>query len=403
MISSSSSSSLLLHLHYLPPCSPSLFLPKFQIPSHLNSIYKPRKFSISVSSSSSDQSSSSWEREEIRWLREEQRWIREEKRWVREELRWKSERESLLQEIAELKSQIQSLEKQNSMQKSSVPEAISSVSEVIEVLKEVDLSSVNQKQISETGSGAIPMILESEKKEVDEMVVKEVRVLENRVKEMAAAKKNKLSIRIGSEGEDVRAMQEALFKLGFYSGEEEMEFSIFSSGTERAIKTWQASLNIPEDGIMTAELLEKLYMLQGSIDGNSTSTVEKESDNGASVASVTEVSAIKQIVVKENNGSESEASDHRVFLLGENRWEDSSRLMGGNKQVGESTIGISTTKCISCRGEGRVLCTECDGTGEPNIEEQFMEWIDEGAKCPYCEGLGYNICDLCDGKTIITA
>ncbi|PIA35990.1 hypothetical protein AQUCO_03400111v1 [Aquilegia coerulea] len=335
MISSSSSSSLLLHLHYLPPCSPSLFLPKFQIPSHLNSIYKPRKFSISVSSSSSDQSSSSWEREEIRWLREEQRWIREEKRWVREELRWKSERESLLQEIAELKSQIQSLEKQNSMQKSSVPEAISSVSEVIEVLKEVDLSSVNQKQISETGSGAIPMILESEKKEVDEMVVKEVRVLENRVKEMAAAKKNKLSIRIGSEGEDVRAMQ--------------------------------------------------------------------ESDNGASVASVTEVSAIKQIVVKENNGSESEASDHRVFLLGENRWEDSSRLMGGNKQVGESTIGISTTKCISCRGEGRVLCTECDGTGEPNIEEQFMEWIDEGAKCPYCEGLGYNICDLCDGKTIITA
>lgn len=36
--------------------------------------------------------------------------------------------------------------------------------------------------------------------------------------------------------------QEALLKLGFYSGEEDMEFSSFSSGTERAVKTWQVSL-----------------------------------------------------------------------------------------------------------------------------------------------------------------
>lgn len=27
--------------------------------------------------------------------------------------------------------------------------------------------------------------------------------------------------------------------LGFYSGEEDMEYSSFSSGTERAVKTWQ--------------------------------------------------------------------------------------------------------------------------------------------------------------------
>lgn len=36
--------------------------------------------------------------------------------------------------------------------------------------------------------------------------------------------------------------QEALLKLGFYSGEEDMEFSSFSSGTERAVKTWQVSV-----------------------------------------------------------------------------------------------------------------------------------------------------------------
>ena len=29
--------------------------------------------------------------------------------------------------------------------------------------------------------------------------------------------------------------------MGFYSGEEDMEFSSFSSGTERAVKTWQVS------------------------------------------------------------------------------------------------------------------------------------------------------------------
>ncbi|CAL8137736.1 unnamed protein product [Prunus armeniaca] len=54
-------------------------------------------------------------------------------------------------------------------------------------------------------------------------------------------------------------MQEASQKLGFYLGEEDMEFSSFSSGTERAVKTWQASLDAPQDGIVTAELLEQLY------------------------------------------------------------------------------------------------------------------------------------------------
>lgn len=38
--------------------------------------------------------------------------------------------------------------------------------------------------------------------------------------------------------------QEALLKLGFYSGEEDMEYSSFSSGTERAVKTWQVSLRL---------------------------------------------------------------------------------------------------------------------------------------------------------------
>ncbi|CAL8137833.1 unnamed protein product [Prunus armeniaca] len=39
-----------------------------------------------------------------------------------------------------------------------------------------------------------------------------------------------------------------------------MEFSSFSSGTERVVKTWQASLDAPQDGIVTAELLEQLVI-----------------------------------------------------------------------------------------------------------------------------------------------
>ena len=78
--------------------------------------------------------------------------------------------------------------------------------------------------------------------------------------------------------------QEALLKLGFYSGEEDMEYSTFSSGTDRAVKTWQvsntvllhailhlcypllmiqtlfqATVGTSENGVMTSELLERLF------------------------------------------------------------------------------------------------------------------------------------------------
>ncbi|BBH09527.1 plastid transcriptionally active 5, partial [Prunus dulcis] len=109
------------------------------------------------------------------------------------------------------------------------------------------------------------------------------------VPEVKEKNKSRNALRKGSEGEEVRAMQEALQKLGFYWGEEDMEFSSFSSGTERAVMTWQ------------------------------------EDTNGAAVTSATEISEVQQTLVKEGV-TEVEVSEHRVFLLGENRWEDSSRL-----------------------------------------------------------------------------
>ncbi|KAH7521794.1 hypothetical protein FEM48_Zijuj07G0070000 [Ziziphus jujuba var. spinosa] len=329
---------------------------------------KPLPFSSSISSSSSFShslsfnshvcfssfSSSHSDREEQQWLREEQRWLREEQRWLREEQRWARERDSLLRQISDLQFRIQALERQLSVQEgASVSETIASIAGLLQVLK--DKSLIAETGLS-TSTSTSPM--------------------------------------------------EALLKLGFYSGEEDMEFSSFSSGTERAVKTWQASLGAPEDGIMTEQLLERLFVEQIGGSGSNLKTdrnnspvdTPKEGTNGAAIASFTEISKVQQKIVKDEGVAEVDLSHQRVFLLGENRWEEPSRLGRYNKN-GESKTKQSTTKCLSCRGEGRLLCMECDGTGEPNIEPQFLEWVDEGAKCPYCDGLGYTICDVCEGKS----
>ncbi|KAL1192900.1 Protein disulfide isomerase pTAC5 [Cardamine amara subsp. amara] len=348
------------------------------------------------------QNPSDFNREEVRWLREEQRWIREEQRWLREEQRWIRERESLLSEISDLQLRIQSLESRNSQLGSSVPDTISNIAALLQVLKE-------KNRISESGFSTTPMVLENtiepepEPEEVEEeekrMIVEEkVRVSEPVKKKK---KKKRRTLKVGSEGDDVQAMQEALMKLGFYSGEEDMEFSSFSSGTASAVKTWQASLGVREDGVMTVELLESLFMDEEDIetDKDEASTMkQEEAGNGAVFTSVTQVSEKQQSIVKEQSDREVDVTQNRVFLLGENRWEDPSRLIGRNKPVDRSKSTDTKTKCITCRGEGRLMCLECDGTGEPNVEPQFMEWVGEDMKCPYCEGLGYTVCDVCDGK-----
>ncbi|GMI70005.1 plastid transcriptionally active 5 [Hibiscus trionum] len=364
--------------------------------SHANSFpSKPSSLSPSPSSNlficfSSSNNSSNFDREEARWLREEQRWLREEQRWLREEQRWLKEKESLLREISQLKLQIQALESRNSVHGASASETISRIGALLQVLTE-------KNRIAESGESAREMVLEEVKEK--ELVVDEgVRVLEK--KEIEVEKKiERKALRVGSEGDQVREMQEALEKLGFYSGEEDMEFSSFSSGTERAVKTWQATVGAPEDGIMTAQLLRRLFGEQ-QIKSSSSTNIDKGT-NGTAIASLTEISEIEQKVVKEEGSTEAQVSQHRVFLLGENRWEDPSRLSGKGKQVTESKNKDGKTRCLACRGEGRLMCTECDGSGEPNIEEQFLEWVDEGADCPYCDGLGYTTCDVCEGEKVV--
>ncbi|KAG5227886.1 protein disulfide isomerase [Salix suchowensis] len=307
--------------------------------------------------------SSNPDREEFLWLREEQRWLREEQRWLREEQRWSRDRESLLTQIQSLKLQIEALENRISILQGG-EDTVAKVGLLLQVLKDKN----NSNLITENGSSARPIVLE-------EKAVEEHKEVIDRVLEEKKEEKERKTLRKGSEGEQVKEMQEALQKLGFYSGEEDMEYSSFSVGTERAVRTWQASLGVSEDGIMTTELLKRLYMEQ-HIDAPMSSISETQK-GGAQAAPVESISS------------------------GENRWEEPSRLNDRKKQVSGSKTKDSAKQCLACRGEGRLLCTECDGTGEPNVEPQFLEWVDEGANCPYCEGHGYTTCDVCDGKTTI--
>ncbi|XP_021753526.1 uncharacterized protein LOC110718895 isoform X2 [Chenopodium quinoa] len=346
---------------------------------------------------------SDYEAEEQRWLREEQRWLREEQRWLREEARWNSERQSLLRQISELSLQIQHLQSElddfRNNRSNSADFEVTTLTKMAALLEaknsnqildfsgsesNSEVESVNLDSVSDVSTLNSP---ESEMKE-------ETKPLEKAKSSLSSSWST--SLRIGCEGEEVRAMQDALMKLGFYSGEEDMEFSYFSTDTERAVKTWQASIGIREDGIMTLELLDQLYAPQQSSSPKTQvkADIPKDNANGAPI----KVKEVERTVVKKEP-TDVGISEHRVFLLGENRWEEPSRLNKGNDKLGGGkSAQTSAPKCLSCRGEGRLLCMECDGTGDSQVEEQFLDWVDGGAKCPYCEGLGYTDCDLCEGK-----
>lgn len=362
---------LLLPRHY-----PALFTGhsrssvKITFPSSFDLRLKPNPRYSPSSTTSSASSSFPWDHEEKRWLREEQRWIREEQRWIREEIRWRAERESLLLEISSLRLRLKALDGE--------------AEKICPLLAEAETVPVEEAEMSEKVREGI-RIPEGEK-----------------AKEMV---KERETLKMGSKGEDVREMQEALLELGFFSGEDDMEYSDFSGGTERAVKTWQASLGIMENGIMTSELLDKLFVkqtlgdsgLKGGLDHRRSSEqveINVDSANGAPVSSLLQFKETQEAVIKDADDAQTEMSGHRVYLLGENRWEEPSRLR--LDKSAESGGANSRTQCLTCRGEGKVLCTECDGSGEPNVEPQFLEWIGEGTKCPYCEGLGYIICDVCN-------
>jgi hypothetical protein len=199
-----------------------------------------------------------------------------------------------------------------------------------------------------------------------------------------------------------------LEELGFYSGEEDIEYSMFSSGTETAVKTWQASLGVREDGVASPDLLATLFGKSAPSNGGTFAAQKGEQPDpwGAPSPAVSTGSGIgrKKTFAEDKRDVENSldgdiAPNRRVFLLGENRWEEPGRLRRPSATSQHQLGGDSvvTVTCFSCEGVAVMMCTECEGTGDLNVEEQFLDWLEEGAKCPYCEGSGAVPCDVCLG------
>eukprot|EP00252_Welwitschia_mirabilis_P023712 TRINITY_DN677_c0_g1_i7.p1 TRINITY_DN677_c0_g1~~TRINITY_DN677_c0_g1_i7.p1 ORF type:complete len:354 (-),score=81.33 TRINITY_DN677_c0_g1_i7:608-1669(-) len=329
-----------------------------------NSLRKPINYRKSLScrvrgsSSSNFSDEELWKREEERWQREEQRWQREEARWLRQEARWNTEREALLAEISSLRQQIRSLLSErpnNSKQLLRGTFDYSKQQEEDATIRLLNPSSLKVEEIV-----ALPAVQENPKGAT------ETKENEDELASRKPSSKKRRTLRFGAEGDDVKEMQEALARLGFYSGEEDMEYSCFQSGTESAVKTWQATLGVSEDGLMTQKLLSKLFgeapesdMKEKPNERPSDSAVEKERIIGH-VTAQTKVAAVEQSIATESGV---ELSERRVYLLGENRWEEPQRLK-------HSPNASAVNKCFSCRGEGKMMCTECGGSGDLNVEEQ---------------------------------
>lgn len=374
-----------------------------------------------------------WQREEARWLREEARWLREEARWEEERKAWAQESQAMAEEVRVLKREIEQLRVETMEGRRPSPNA-ASLSALMSGLKQVlqslpptaepkstplaqELSSVSDTpaltfessghsdSFSDIGS-SIPSMSEFSIDLVSESSSAAAAAPQGSRPGTVSSShpKARKLLKKGADGDEVKLLQDALAALGFYSGEEEMEFAMFSNETESAVKAWQASIGALEDGILSTDLLDYLF---GSSSRSSPPTENpKTSPQAAKPNPPPPAESSEQRKTFAENKRDVEgtmekdiAPNRRVFLLGENRWEEPARLFAkpSNNGTPSGPRPVLAEKCFSCRGEGVTMCTECEGTGELNVEDQFLEWVEEGSKCPYCEGTGAVPCDICAG------
>ncbi|KAH8936710.1 hypothetical protein BDL97_17G098600 [Sphagnum fallax] len=356
-----------------------------------------------------------WEREEARWLREEQRWLREEDRWRREEARWTEERKAWVQEslamaeeIKVLKQEMEQLQAYTSEERltngslSNVMTGLKGLLESARILDSNQPPIIDNKHILHTSSMTVSS------SETDTISEEEIFLAPHSTPSMSDFSIDLVASRGITAGTESRTSGSGS-GLGAKSTHSPTR-QLLKRGAEGAeVKVLQVSVGEVDDGIMSAQLLAQLSMGEKPADVSDT-----KKPNAASSVSKGQVSSAKQPAASVKmtpkhretemdrfstiDDSTGHGSRPRVYLLGENRWEDSSRLI--KKSKGQKTnLKPATEKCFSCRGEGITLCTECEGTGDLNVEEQFLEWVEEGPKCPYCEGTGSVPCDVCLGST----
>lgn len=86
------------------------------------------------------------------------------------------------------------------------------------------------------------------------------------------------------------------------------------------------------------------FLMQGSLNGV------------PQVASVSKIAGTQQSLIKDFGSAKDNVTKNRVFLLGENRWEEPSRLVKSVQSGNERNPTSTSAKCLTCRGEKRLMC-----------------------------------------------
>ncbi|CAI7753103.1 unnamed protein product [Closterium sp. NIES-53] len=251
-------------------------------------------------------------------------------------------------------------------------------------------------------------------------------------KQEEGARKGQRKLNRGLYGDDVAQLQAALARQGFYCGEEDEEDEFFGANTESAVKTWQATMKLQEDGIVTPALFSLLVgnprpaaepATKPAPELPAKPSTEPSSSSSSQVSPRAPPATREKREIERYARSDLEMGQRRVFLLGENRWEDPNTLIGrggeeveGKEEGGEEEEeeergevegkgkGRGGRDLVDVKGKGKGKKGkkggdgECEGTGDLNIEEQFLDWVEDGACCLYCNGTGAITCDLCDGS-----
>ena len=109
------------------------------------------------------------------------------------------------------------------------------------------------------------------------------------------------TLKKGCQGEDVRAMQEMLTKLGYDVGAKDGKADgIFGPKTEEAVKAFQTANGLPADGIATIQTLERLAVRTADPDAPELPEDDDELDTPVNIVplSFTEYQTIREALKK---------------------------------------------------------------------------------------------------------
>eukprot|EP00899_Mesostigma_viride_P025854 jgi/Mesvir1/6453/Mv19533-RA.1 len=345
-----------------------------------------------------------WAREEARWQREASRWEREERRWEREREAFEKERESWAQTKAELLAEVAALKEQvggiprgtpatspAAVTPASGPTASSAVGSSPRAAPPTT-TPPTPPPVPKEKQAPVPSPAPAAPVQGKTPPVEAAKPAPPPAAPPPAGAPTMPRLRNGASGDVVEILHKMLENQGFYPGEEEMEYALFLEGTESAVKTFQCTHKLKEDGIVGPKTWAVLLTLEGIPDefADIASTLSSSSPSAAPSApapvstsspSTPAASSAPPSASSSWGGGKASATPEseryartetqagsssgsvRVFLLGENRWEEPGRTSVGPISL-EPKAGDKGSKglklvaaCFTCRGVGAMMCT----------------------------------------------